>query len=246
MRMFQIPHLSALMEILLLFSPAIPAYLWLWPSVANSDWYLPVQIATYLYFITGTLFIGLRRWNLTRLGLNCKGVRVSLLCGFSILLGRNLTYLATNMPVEPKMISIVSILGDIFFYFGLVGFTEELLFRGLIYRALEDWHGARLAIWGSAIAFGLYHLGSQGALGAFGTAILGLLFAVIRWRSGGIAGLVITHGLIDLVATQIQPSLELVDIHQIRIQQPGLLLLGYIFLLGPLIYLWKFYPTDNP
>ena len=47
------------------------------------------------------------------------------------------------------------LIGDIVFYFALVGFIEELLFRGVIYRACDEWRGARWAIWGSALLFGV-------------------------------------------------------------------------------------------
>lgn len=89
------------------------------------------------------------------------------------------------------------------------------------------------------MAFGLYHIGSQGPLGFLGTAITGLIFSAIRWRAGGILGLVVIHGVVDFIAVEIQPSFELTHIDQIQIKQPILLILGYILLLGPVIYLWK-------
>ena len=124
----------------------------------------------------------------------------------------------------------------------MVGFIEELLFRGLIYRAFEEWGGTRLAIWGSAMAFGLYHLGGQGLLGFLGTAILGLIFAVIRWRAGGIVGLILIHGMIDILAIEIQTPLDPQQLHQVQIEQPLLVVLGYLLLLGPVLYLWKLHP----
>jgi len=236
---------SAILEILLLFTPAIPAYLWIWPNIEGTRWYEPFNIVTYLYFLGGSLLIGLRRWNRDQLGLNRKGIILSLLFGLLFIIGRTLAYISINLPLEFQSFSITRIVGEILFYFGLVGFIEELLFRGLIYRILEDLHGARLAIWGSALAFGIYHIGSQGPLGAIGTAIIGLIFAVIRRRAGGIWGLVFTHGLLDFIAVETQPSLEMTQIQQIQIEQPILLVLSYILLLGPVIYLWKGYHSTN-
>jgi membrane protease YdiL (CAAX protease family) len=241
MKPFRLPSVSALVEILLLFSPALPAYLWLWPNIEGTGWLGPVQIITYVYFLCGSLFIGLRRWNFNQLGLNHKGIGLSLLFGSVFILGRTFAYLSTNLPLKIQPFSLTRILGEILFYFGLVGFIEELLFRGLIYRALEDWRGVRFAIWGSTLTFGLYHVGSQGLLGALGTSIIGLLFAVIRWRSGGILGLAFIHGLVDFIAVETQPSIDLTHINQIQIDQPILLILSYILLLGPVIYLWKGY-----
>jgi membrane protease YdiL (CAAX protease family) len=246
MRFFLQPSVSVLVKILLLFLPAFPAYLWLWPNVQGTGWFQPIQVVTYIYFLGGSLFIGLRRWKLDQLGLSRKGMGMSLFFGLVFILGRTLAYISTNLPMELQPFSLPRIGGEILFYFGLVGFVEEFLFRGLIYRALEDWRGVRLAIWGSTLIFGVYHIGSQGLLGALGTAIIGLIFAVIRWRAGGFLGLVFIHGLVDFIAVETQPSIELSQIENLQIEDPILLILSYILLLGPVIYLWKGYrPAGN-
>jgi len=232
----------ALLEVLLLFLPGLPAYLWLWPNVEGTPWHQPVQIIVYLYFLVGCLLIGHRRWNLKQLGLNWDGLGISLLSGFAVLLGRYLIYIATSLPVTLRPFSLSRFAGEFLFYFGMVGFIEELLFRGLIYRAFEEWGGIKLAIWGSTLAFGLYHLGGQGLLGFLGTAILGLIFAVIRWRAGGIVGLILIHGMIDIPAIEIQTPLDPQQLHQVQIEQPLLVVLGYLLLLGPVLYLWKLHP----
>jgi membrane protease YdiL (CAAX protease family) len=241
MKLYQQPSVSALVEILLLFSPAVPAYLWLWPNVQGTGWLQPVQVMTYIYFLGGGLFIGLRRWNMDQLGLNLKGMGMSIFFGLVFILGRTLAYVSTNLPLESQPFSFPRICGEILFYFALVGFVEEFLFRGLIYRTLKDWRGVPLAILGSTLTFGIYHLGSQDLPGAFGTAIIGLIFGVIRWRAGGIIGLAFIHGLADFIAVETQPSIEFSQFEQIQIEYPILLILSYFFLFVPLIYLWKGY-----
>jgi len=238
-------NVSVFAEILLLFLPALPAYLWLWPNVQGTSWIDLVQVITYLYFLGGGLFIGLRRWNLDQLGLNRMGIGMSIVFGLAFILGRTLTYISTNLPFELQPFSTPRIAGEILFYFGLVGLVEEFLFRGLIYRALQDWRGVRLAIWGSTLIFGIYHIGSQGPLGALGTAMIGLIFAVIRWRAGGILGLVLIHGLVDFIAVETQPSIDPTQLNQIQVDEPILLIIGYVLLLGPVIYLWKGYRPRN-
>lgn len=96
------------------------------------------MVLTYLYFLGGSLLIGLRRWDLNQLGLNLRGVGLTLLCGVSLILGRTLVYISTNLPLELQPFSLARIGGEILFYFILVGFVEEFLFRVLIYRALEE------------------------------------------------------------------------------------------------------------
>ncbi len=55
------PGLGALLEVGLLFLPAIPAYLWVWPNLEGSQVDL-FQGLVYVYMIAGSLFIGRRRW----------------------------------------------------------------------------------------------------------------------------------------------------------------------------------------
>jgi hypothetical protein len=138
------------------------------------------------------------------------------------------------------------LLGDVLFYVGAVGVTEELLFRGLIYRALEDWRGRRRAIWGSALGFGLYHVGGQGPLGLIAGLLMGVIFGAIRWRAGGIAGLIVVHGLTDVTSLIMLPTLNPQDFGRPDIASPTLLVLGYALILAVPVYLWKFHPHVEP
>jgi membrane protease YdiL (CAAX protease family) len=222
-----------------MFLPALPAYLWLWPNVTGTAWQMPAQIAAYVYLLAGTLFIGLRRWNLGQLGLNRQGIGLSLACGAAVIAIMVLGRLTIDLPGEPRPLTFGRLAGNIAFYFGVVGLIEELLFRGLIYYALDEWRGARWAVVGSSLAFGLYLIGWQGPLGALGTGIFGLLFGLIRWRAGGVTGLIFVHGLLDVIATEMNPSLLVQDINHIHVIRPWLIPVGDLLLLGMLVYLWK-------
>jgi membrane protease YdiL (CAAX protease family) len=191
------PSASALLEVGLLFLPAVPAYLWVWPRLSEPGTSL-FQILTYLYVLSGTSLIGLRRWSWDALGVNRRGLGLSLACGLAILAGRLLIILSIEWKSQPAPLAWTRLAGDLLFYFGLVGLVEELLFRGLVYRLLEDWRGAGWAIWGSSLGFGLWHVFGQGPLAGLATLAIGVLFALIRWRAGGIAGLIVLHGLWDL------------------------------------------------
>ena len=238
------PGVSALIEVSVLFLPAIPAYIWLWPAVTGTDLLYPVQSLVYLYVLGGTLFIGLRRWNWGQLGLNRNGIALSLACGAILCLERPLAYLALGFPLALRPFSLMRLLGEIFFYFALVGFVEELLFRGLIYRALDGWHGTGLAIIGSSVGFALWHVGWAGPL-AIAHFILGIIFCLIRWRAGGILGLIIVHGLYDLIAveTPFPVTIETIgQLQQLTIANKVPLFIGDLLLLGLVVYLWKLYP----
>lgn len=236
---------SAMLEVALLFLPAIPAYLWMWPAVEDTHSLFAVQSLVYLYFIAGAFFIGLRRWSLDRIGVNMKGLWFSLFCGLVMVVGRTMVLVATDVPLAIVPANAWGWLREAAFYFLLVGFGEELLFRGVLYRALEDWRGHRWAIWGSTLAFGVYHIGNGGLLGIFAGLVIGAILGGIRWRAGGILGLSIAHGLIDLGVVEIAPDFSNSQLTQIGIDQPVLLLVGYALLVLLVIYLWRARQADS-
>jgi membrane protease YdiL (CAAX protease family) len=225
-----------------MFLPGIPAFFWLWPNVRGTPWITWVQVVVYFYLLIGCLLIGLRRWSLAQLGLNRNGLGLSLLCGLAIFAGRTLVILAVRWPRGPEPLTLPRVVGDILFYFGLVALIEELIFRGLVYRALDEWRGARWAIWGSTVGFVLFHVGWRSPLQGLGAFIIGLIFAVIRWRAGGIVGLILTHGLIDVGSLWMLPELRLEELGRPEIMHPGYLLLGYALILVLPVYLWKLHP----
>lgn len=240
------PGLSALLEVGILFSPAIPAYIWLWPAFRGRELFYPVQSVVYLYLLAGCLVIGLRRWNLSRLGLNRRGIWLSLVCGMIIIAAFTMGRLAIDMPMDPRPPTLERLAGEIVFYFFLVGLVEELLFRGLIYLALDTWIGTGAAIFGSALAFGLFHIGWAGGLGMLGLAFIGVLFAMIRWRAGGIIGLILVHGVYDVLSVELYPNAQEGGIVSLMMQRPGLAVLADLLILAVMLYLWKIYPRLRP
>jgi hypothetical protein len=110
-------------------------------------------------------------------------------------------------------------------------------------RALDEWRGARLAIWGSALAFGLYHVGGQGPLVGLGGFIIGVIFGAIRWRAGGIVGLILVHGLVDITAMEMLPSMSIQEIGRPQVVHPILVILGYVLIVAIPLYLWRLHPS---
>ncbi len=170
---------SALVELGILFLPGIPAIIWFWPRVSGTEWATPAQSAVYVYLIAGALYIGLRRWSADQLGLNRRGIGFALACGAVIILGRLVVLLGTDIPLGFQLASIERIVGETVFYFLLVGLAEELIFRGLMYVALDQLRGTRAAIWGSSLGFALFHLG-HGDPTIVVALFVGAVFAAIR------------------------------------------------------------------
>lgn len=104
----------------------------------------------------------------------------------------------------------------------LVGFLEELIFRGFLFRAIEP-ENHRRALIISAVTFGAGHiinlLTGQAAPETFlqiGYAIaIGFAFVLVFDRSGSLWPCIITHSLIDITSTLSNsgsPAMPLFDI----------------------------------
>jgi len=237
------PGPSALLEVGMMFLPAIPAYLWLWPNLqGNTAWI--VQAVVYVYVLAGTLFIGRRRWSWSELGINPCGLWLSLACALALLLGRLLIILSVRWQVAPPPLDPLLLVLDLLYYFCLVGLVEELLFRGLVYHALQSWGGVRAAIWGSSAGFMLWHIFGQGPLIGVTTFVIGLVFALLRWRAGGILGLVILHALWDLQSTLLvsNDNAAILAQDQPEIAQPAFTWIGLGLLVLVPLYLWLIHP----
>lgn len=104
----------------------------------------------------------------------------------------------------------------------LVGFLEELIFRGFLFRAIEP-ENHRRALIISAVTFGAGHivnlLTGQAAPDTFlqiGYAIaIGFAFVLVFDRSGSLWPCIVTHSLIDMTSTLSNaesPAMPLFDI----------------------------------
>jgi membrane protease YdiL (CAAX protease family) len=221
--------------------PGIPAYIWLWPNVRGTGWLDLAQLIVYLYILAGTLYVGLRRWRPTDLGLNRRGIGLGVACGVVLAAGRVLVVVGTDLPAAAPF-AVDRLAGEVAFYFGVVALVEELLFRGLVYRALLEWRGLGWALWGSSFAFGLYHLLGHGPLGGLGTFLIGVVLACVRWRAGGIAGVVFAHGLIDVLSAELTPGLRASRFGAVAITSPALAMAGTLLIVGLPLYLWLIHP----
>lgn len=231
---------SALIEIGLMFLPGIPAYFWLWSRVADTAWDRPANALVYIYFSVCILFIGLRRWSWNEIGINRNGIGFSLACGIVLIVARYFALACTNIPFAWQFTTLERWLGEIFFYIALVGVGEELIFRGVAYRALQEWRGTRWAIWVTTLGFGIWHISGRGIAGIAAGIFYGIFFAAIRWRASGVVGLIIAHGLMDLSTVAIVPNIEMnYLLTQVQVVNSWLAILSEITFVALLIYLWK-------
>lgn len=160
----------------------------------------------------------------------------------AIVIGRTLVIVSVDWGIPPPSYSWLRLLTEALYYFGLVGLGEELLFRGLLFRALQEWRGVRWAIWGSSLGFVLWHLFGQGLLVGIAMLLYGLIFALMRWRADGILGLIFIHGLIDFSAVIMLPDLKISALTLPDVLHPIMLLIGLAMIGFTPLYLWKIHP----
>lgn len=90
----------------------------------------------------------------------------------------------------------------------LVGLVEELIFRGLLFRALLQRDAPPVAITISAVTFGIGHivnlLAGQGGLESLIQVIFavawGFLFTMLFYHSGSLLVCIFVHGMVDVFA----------------------------------------------
>lgn len=90
----------------------------------------------------------------------------------------------------------------------LVGFIEELIFRGFLFRALLERDPVPAAVTTSAVTFGIGHivnlLAGQGGLESLVQVIFavawGFLFTMVFYKSGSLWVCILVHGLVDVFA----------------------------------------------
>ena len=88
----------------------------------------------------------------------------------------------------------------------LIGLIEELIFRGLLFRALLKKDPAPVAIAISAVTFGIGHLvnllagqgGLESLIQVFFAVAWGFLFTLVFYKSGSLLVCIAVHGLVDV------------------------------------------------
>lgn len=87
------------------------------------------------------------------------------------------------------------------------GFTEELIFRGLLQSAAVPTLG-RWGIVYVALLFAVLHIGYRSALDVLFVFGVGVLFGVLVWISRSIVGVTLAHGMTNVTLFLIMPVLD--------------------------------------
>lgn len=77
----------------------------------------------------------------------------------------------------------------------LIGVAEELLYRGILFRAFQE-RSAALYVLASSLTFGLFHF-SQGYQGVVTTLVVGSSYALARVAGSPLSLLIVCHAVTD-------------------------------------------------
>jgi len=160
-------------------------------------------------FLSCTI-VGKWKFSLAGSGLSIKNFWRGFLYA-SIVLVLSLVFILLIQRPEGLTDISFTIWSPILFYLA-VALAEETWFRGLIFKALYDLKGAPLAVFGSAILFGLMHVPMQGWEGLRFSLSIGLPYAIVRLKTGNLWGLIVAHWLTNLTDSFIRLSPTSLDV----------------------------------
>jgi len=114
------------------------------------------------------------------------------------------------LPAVPAASKLAGVAVDLVFFYVLVAFGEEILFRGYIQSRLNSVFGRPWSLFGirwgwglvvAAVLFGLWHLGWQPGgpqwPHALWTAFAGLLLGLVREKSESVVAPALLHGVMN-------------------------------------------------
>ena len=168
------------------------------------------QISYYLILIFIIVFT-IKKYEgkkMISIGLHTKGLSKQVLIGLGIFLVLSLvTILPILMGVSKQEVlnfkprNVAILIYFIFFDICLVGFGEELIFRGYFLERINEILGSKIwAVLISSILFGLYHYPTNHSVQQVITAtIFGIIFSMckLKIKNCGLISLAIAHGLND-------------------------------------------------
>lgn len=129
-------------------------------------------------------------------------IPIAVLCTLNLWCGITLHY-----DFAHQIISVITM--------GIVGLAEELIFRGLLFRAIEK-ENTRRAIIISAVTFGIGHIinlftghaSVETILQVFYAIAFGFAFMMMFYRSGSLIPSIAAHSLIDITSKFSNQSLS--------------------------------------
>jgi uncharacterized protein len=108
-------------------------------------------------------------------------------------------------PVLAESLELQQILWPVLSLLIFTGFSEELLFRGLLLTATVRLIGSRQGIIYGGVIHGIFHLGWQSWLFVGFMILVSLVFGWLAYRTRSILGVTLAHGLANVLLFIVLP-----------------------------------------
>ncbi len=232
-------------ETLLSFHQLSPANRFLFTALIISTAYPPLALLT-LAFLRSVDRKSLQDVGLTREGWS-RHLFAGILTGIGFLLCLFGTYAVTGLvrfvledEVSWKRWLVMSL-----WLCPLIGFTEELVFRGYLLLVAEEWRGRKFAVALTSVLFWMAHLGQGNVhepVGILATLCLSVTFAMARYLTGSLWFPVGLHTAYNWVALSFGGELGLgfPTLFRFELRAPAWLVgpPGHVGLLDTFAYMW--------
>jgi len=148
-----------------------------------------------LVSLAASLWVGRYFWSLERLGLHARRPVLGVIGGSGMAALVLLNAVFGAKPFEYTSVQLVILSASSV----IVAAHEELLYRGVLFKALYDWVGTRAALIGSAALFAVFHVQAQPVGYWPSLFLIGLLAAALRAQGVGLVWLMAGHAVADSV-----------------------------------------------
>jgi len=115
------------------------------------------------------------------------------------------------------------------------GFTEELIFRGVVQSLALRAMGGWALIYGSLL-FAVMHIGYRSPLDFIFVLIVGLIFSVIAYWSGSILGVSLVHGLANVTFFLLMPTVSQLPLGWLAANILGMIWIGMLIAIFCMIF----------
>jgi membrane protease YdiL (CAAX protease family) len=172
-------------------------------------WYVVMSIALITAAFLTAKAMG---WSMDSVGINLRSFPIQVLVALSGLVFGLIEYailqpkpLIESLTWEglaiPAMILVIS-----------TGFTEELIFRGMLQKAGTRAMGTMAGLLIAAVVFAVVHLGNQSLLDLVFLFAMGLFFGWVVLKTRSIIGTSTAHGLNNVVLMLVAPLLPIASV----------------------------------
>lgn len=158
-----------------------------------------VYYAIYSFYIIGSIaLVKINQRELSEIGLSRLNISESLTLAIGFVIAFVIVQIIrSGLQVSPEL-TLVNVGVQIIFNFVFSGLGQEILFRGILMFSIWRWKDWKYALVISSILFGGVHI-LKGATYVLSTAIIGLFYGYVTYRTRNIIGPIVAHGLYNFL-----------------------------------------------